>query len=348
MILDKHFKRFHANIGLKKGRRDRIRSALSNLAAFSESDDPISAIKVGLFSQGSFAIGTAVIPIKEGEEFDADAVVVLDLSSWPVERQQPPDVIRWFANRLRNNPSVGDKVREKNRCVRIDYAGDFHLDVVPACGNTSGPILVPTKEDVGWRPSDPRGYAAWIKDMDGRAGGKLCRATKMLKHWRNLKMGRDAAPKSIILTTLLGYRVYDGHALGYASDAQALVELMEALDRHLSAYAATPVVLNPSLLSEDLAESWADDPFRIFKEKFGRATQSAREAFDEDDKHTSIVMWQDLFGDAWFPTDLDGAAGMAEAASVGKVYVKPTGEVTTEIPDADIGVALPRHKSYGE
>ena len=32
---------------------------------------------------------------------------------------------------LKQNENYADKLRLKTRCVTVDYAGDFHLDVVP-------------------------------------------------------------------------------------------------------------------------------------------------------------------------------------------------------------------------
>ena len=348
MKLNEHFKQFHYQISLKKRRRERIASAMSNLEMFSDADVPISDVKVALFQQGSVAINTAVIPIKQGDEFDADAVIVLDISEWSRERQEPSNVIRWFANRLRNNHNFRGKVREKNRCVRINYAGDFHLDVVPAQSEKTGSILIPTKEEwTPWKRTNPMGYIEWVKSVDAKSGGKFCRIVKMLKHWRNLKMGRDTAPKSIILTTLVGRCFETGDVVGSTSDAETLVDVMEALNRNLKNCLSKPRVCNPSLESEDLAENWDGEHFRIFKEKFDWATRKARQAYDETEKEKSIKFWQELFGDSYFQKTLSGGAKMAEAVGVGGVSVKASGEITLDKPEGGRSVSVPKHRSYG-
>lgn len=348
MKLNKHFKQFHHQIGLKKNRLKRITSAMSNLETFSDSDGPISEVKIDLFPQGSVAINTAVIPIKQGDEFDADAVIVLDISKWPRERQDPLNVIRWFANRLRNNHNFRDKVREKNRCVRINYAGDFHLDVVPALRDNAGYVLIPTKEEgTPWKFTNPKGYIEWVKSINAKSGGKFCRIVKMLKHWRNLKMGRDTAPKSIILTTLVGLCFETGDVVGSTSDAETLVDVMEALNRNLKNCLSKPQICNPSLESEDLSENWDEAHFALFKKRFDWATRKARQAYDEVEQKKSIEFWQELFGDSYFQKTLSGGAKMAEAVGVGDVFVKSSGEITLGKPEGERSATVPKHRSYG-
>ena len=41
------------------------------------------------------------------------------------------DYIHAIYRALKQNQNYADKLRLKTRCVTIDYAGDFHLDVVP-------------------------------------------------------------------------------------------------------------------------------------------------------------------------------------------------------------------------
>jgi len=349
MKLIAHFKQFHSKIKLGKERLGRIESALSNLQGFTDRDGPISEAKIDLFQQGSLAIDTAVIPVKEGEEFDADAVVVLDVTKRPRDKQDPQSVIDWFADRLRENDSISDKIRRRPRCVRIEYVGDFHFDVVPSHGGKEGQLLVPIREDDiwQWKPSHPREYIAWVKSINSQSGGKFCRIMKMLKHWRNLKMGKETGPKSIVFTTLIGYRIGEGHALGCESDAEALVKAMEALNDHLRMYSSPPTVLNPSLRSEDLARNWDPDHFKVFKEKFASATQKAWQAFDEEDKEKSVRIWQDLFGERYFPTNLEGGAKMAEAVVAGNVYIKSSGEVIRGKPEDGSGIQIPGHRSFG-
>src|SRR5438552_11877277 len=159
--LDELFEIFDERIGLDKTRLSRVRSAYSSLEKFIRDDGPLSEVFVDLYPQGSVALNTAIKPQKDGQEFDADAVFVLDITKRPADKRSPQEVIAWVASRLRNRPQFEGTVRERARCVRIDYAGDFHLDVVPGyLAGLSGVIFVPDKA-MGWRRSNPKAYVAW-------------------------------------------------------------------------------------------------------------------------------------------------------------------------------------------
>ncbi len=348
MKLNQHFKQFHRNIKLKKKRLERISSALSNLETVIDGDDQLSDLKIDLFQQGSVAIDTAVIPTKNGAEFDADVVSVFDIIRRPRDKQDPQNVIDWFADRLRKNDGIKPQVKRRTRCVRLEYAGDFHIDIVPAHGGKTGAILVPIKTDNGWewKPSDPRGYINWVLYIDRDLyDHKFGRVVKMLKHWRNLKMGEASAPKSILLTAMLGYRIKCADASQRPSDAESLVEVMEALNTDLKGHNTKPRVNNPSMKSEDLAERWDDEGFMIFKDKFDWATQKARQALDENDRDRSIGLWQGIFGSRYFPTELDGGGKAAVAVGAGGVTVSSTGRIT--IGKLDEGILVPGHRSFG-
>src|SRR5262249_17656373 len=63
------------------------------------------------------------------------------------------------AGRLRDHGTYRDILELKNRCLRINYAGNFHLDIIPACPNGGESIKVPDRARSVWVPSNPLGYA---------------------------------------------------------------------------------------------------------------------------------------------------------------------------------------------
>ena len=55
----------------------------------------------------------------------------------------------------------------KDRCCRIDYAGEFHMDIIPACpevGVEPNRILIPDRRLEQMLPSCPKLYAAWFEE----------------------------------------------------------------------------------------------------------------------------------------------------------------------------------------
>lgn len=347
MKLNNHFNRFHCRISLNPDRKARIDSAYSNLESFASRDGEISKILYGLFKQGSYVIGTAVKPVKSDQEFDVDVVLALNLLARPEDQRDPEQVIEWLAERLRKESSYRGKVRKEKRCVRIKYAGEFHLDVVPAyCnGDTTHPVQVPEKKNGvwRWRLSHPKGYIEWCRRMQDASNGKFARVAKMVKWWRNVKFGKDSAPKSIVLTTLLGHHI----AKGCSSDAEALVVTMESMNTYVSSQYLVPIIANPSLGNENLARDWKQEQFELFKRRWGASTEKAREAYDEGDKGRSISLWREVFGDAFPKLTAEEAKRMEAIARAGTGYVTSKGRVVSEKP-GEVHVSVPPHRYYGD
>ena len=77
--------------------------------------------------QGSYALGTLIKPVDKNDEYDADIQIVMN----PNPNWQAKDYVNAIYSALKQNHNYADKLRLKTRCVTIDYAGDYHLDVVP-------------------------------------------------------------------------------------------------------------------------------------------------------------------------------------------------------------------------
>ena len=77
--------------------------------------------------QGSYALGTIIKPVRDGQEYDADILLYMTYDG----SKEPKDFINALYNCLRSSGTYREKVHRKTRCVTLDYAGDFHLDIVP-------------------------------------------------------------------------------------------------------------------------------------------------------------------------------------------------------------------------
>jgi len=235
---------------------------------------PLQGAHPTIYPQGSLRIGTTVKPLAR-QEYDLDLVCELQLD-WRL-LTNPVDLLNAVEERLRQHGQYRQMIERKNRCVRINYAGDFHLDILPACPDpSSGPgcVVVPDRRAQGWRPSNPQGYAEWFENraklfqtllterMAPLPGWQpenmkppLKIAVQLLKRWRDIAYARVAehAPSSIILTTLAGLH-YDG--------AQSVsVVLSVVLDRivgFIETSGPRLMLPNPTNQQEDLSECWND------------------------------------------------------------------------------------------
>jgi hypothetical protein len=233
-----------------------------------------------LYPQGSVALGTTVKPLR-GEEYDVDLVCQLAIDrrsvAWPVV------LLDLIERRMRENEGFRGRLERKKRCLRVNYAHDFHLDILPACpdlesGGTC--LVIPDREDKGWQATNPRGYAEWFRGRgalrlakEGRKLGfdsaaplprlqtaeekttlQVC--VQLVKRWRDILYATvpDLAPVSIVLTTLLG-----NHYIGEQSIIRNLVSSADAILGSLPA-SGRLVVTNPTQPKEDLSERWENGP----------------------------------------------------------------------------------------
>jgi hypothetical protein len=238
---------------------------------------PLSAISQEIFPQGSLRIGTTVRPWWQ-EEYDLD--LVLWLSLW--NEIDPLILLNLVEQRLRGHGTYAPMVERKNRCIRLNFANQFHLDILPArpdarFGGTHA--LVPDRAARCWKESNPKGYALWFEErgalmsqfriMEKRATvqplpipeeaadkNSLQLAVQLLKRWRDIHFNGapELAPISIVLTTLAG--TY------YSGEPHPLLALRSIVH---SINGAIPLVgrlkvCNPANPFEDLSERWDSEP----------------------------------------------------------------------------------------
>ena len=169
-------------------------------------------------------------------------------------------------------------VERKNRCIRVKYANEFHMDILPACpdpASGSNCLMVPDCEAQAWRPSNPKGYATWFEaqteisqtfavrkaeplpaqeSVEEKA--PLKRAVQLLKRWRDISYAQnpDLAPVSIVLTTLAAQ-----HYGRQGSVNETLMGILNGIVASLPPRGKRLVVLNPMNLKEDLSERWDEN-----------------------------------------------------------------------------------------
>jgi hypothetical protein len=195
-------------------------------------DDPLLAEAL-IYAQGSIAHGTANKPIGSNEH-DVDLICHVPGYSPAL----PPATLKKIVgDRLASNDRYRPMLEEMPRCWRINYAGEFHLDITPSIinpGCPNGGELVPDRKLKDWKPSNPKGFrdlfarrASLVPAMKALAleGGRIAmdkadvepfpakwarkgvlrRTVQLLKRHRDiafLKQDMALLPLSIIITTL--------------------------------------------------------------------------------------------------------------------------------------------------
>ena len=226
-------------------------------------------------------LGTTNKP-RNGEEFDVDLVCLL-LGLDP-KQASPLAVYEAVLRRLRESDRYRPKLVPKERCIRIDYAGQFHLDVIPACpspryGAPWGDlaVVIPDRDRCLWVPTNPRGYALWFRtravpaeahrfaasveplppNLGLAAKTVLHRVVQLFKRRRDVHFnGNEFAPRSILLTTIDGM-LHEGKR----SLSNALTQILDKLVAWGGRFNGSepPVVANPTDPNENLARHWRED-----------------------------------------------------------------------------------------
>lgn len=127
-----------------------------------------------IFVQGSFAFGTAVRPVNEGDEYDLDFTCKLrqGVSRGTHTQEQLKNLVGQELQAYREARRITKPLLPKNRCWRLGYKDElaFHMDVVPGIrADTARRIeLRAGMEQAGVEPSlaqEAARRALWITDV---------------------------------------------------------------------------------------------------------------------------------------------------------------------------------------
>lgn len=287
--LKKEFKTFHDRIALTSAKKSTLRKARNALREkvrkyFRET----LKLAIPKFQgQGSYAMVTTVNPLNG--EFDIDDGVYLqhldtgNKKEWPT----PETVHRWLVQATDGHTS--EKPMDKRTCVRVRYAGQYHVDL-PAYGELSSDYLLVEKGDKGWHKSDPLALTNWFRDRVKYQGEQLRRMVRFLKAWADFQSGRlGVMPSGLILTVLVSNQ--------YSSDESDDIALANTVNNISNAIKFSFSVYNPVDISEELTARLTEAQKKRFQKAISDAADAAAEAIRIDDRHEASKIWRKQFGD---------------------------------------------------
>jgi Second Messenger Oligonucleotide or Dinucleotide Synthetase domain len=243
-------------------------------------DSELAPFAPEIYPQGSMLLGTTVRPW-HGIEYDLDLVCQLHRCT-----DQPPlRIYSWVYERMASHETYLQMLEKLKRCLRLNYASEFHLDILSACPNGgNSAIIVPDRKLRCWIHSNPKGFAEWffkqcqLRDrLAERMFAKaieplpspvpsdykytLQRAVQLMKRHRDsfFDGGRDIA-RSVIITTLAG-QFYGGQR----SLSLALDMILDRIHYSMEMAAEVPRIENPIHSAENFADTWDEAKFEQFK-----------------------------------------------------------------------------------
>ena len=291
---EQYFNDFLADhVNLNQNRLDTLESRVETITSLLK--DKLDGYRK-YSAQGSYAHQTIIKPVQDNDEFDADIVIFIRDSDFDPDNFVT-NYVDSIYNVFRDNDTYKDKVTRKTRCVTINYAGDFHLDVVP-CVEYDDTYYICNRHDKKYEKTDGDGYKSWLVEKNRIVGGNSFRkSTRLLKFLRDHK--DNFSVKSILLTTMLGNEVDDNDLddSDFSDLPTTLKTLSDRLNDFLRDHWTIPIIENPVMPEEDFNRHWDDKKYANFRDKFDLYTKRIDEAFEEKNHNESVKKWRKLFGD---------------------------------------------------
>lgn len=215
-----------------------------------------SGYAIRTWLQGSYKFRTQIRPWRGGAEFDIDLGIYFEWNGGPEDGNHTPEELKGFVQNAlvdyqaeEDNEATG-VVDPKERCCRISFAPDFHIDVPCYHLDSGRDARTLATETKGWEVSDPKQIYVWFKNcQDDEPRKKLRRLIRYLKMWAALRIAETERPSSILLTVLAA-EVFDSLDLDTVVDDDDILEQAATLiaDR----LDDDPTVPNPVNYHEDV------------------------------------------------------------------------------------------------
>jgi hypothetical protein len=296
--LIEYFRAFLEDIvNLNQSRLDDLDERVPRITAALEADKNIGSDILDSIPQGSWAHRTIIRP-KPAHEFDADFLIQI------AERREWKDDPRKYANAiwdaLCDSSIYKDKVARKDRCVRVTYANDCHVDVVPYVVLDDREVII-NRVTNEFEDTNPVAFTEWLQGKDDVTESDLRRVIRLLKYLRDHR--GSFTIKSVLLTALVGGVVEDWKATldaDYYKDVPTtLLHVVEDLDTWLQARPTKPSITDPGCPSTTFDHRWTQTQYQAFRTRIHELAPQIRTAYDTAGVNDSLQAWQDVFGDSF-------------------------------------------------
>jgi hypothetical protein len=283
------FKTFHDVIALASGKKVLLRTARNALRdRIRRHFRDVLKLNIPKFhGQGSYAMGTIVNPLNG--EFDIDDGVYLqhldtgDKSNWPA----PETIHLWLVQATDGH--TDQKPIDKRTCVRVCYAGQYHVDL-PAYGELNGDYLLAEKGEKEWHRSDPLALTNWFNGRVKVHGEQLRRIVRYLKAWADFQSSRRGKMSNGLILTVMAANHFYATTRDDICFANILRDIADAVTVVFRVY-------NPVDATEELTLRLTDQQKNIFQEIVADAADAAAEAIKIEDRHEASNIWRKQFGD---------------------------------------------------
>lgn len=340
------------------------------IAAIIESDPVFKGIKLNMYAHGSFRLKTTVKPLS-GDEYDLDFVVEISADTG---NQMTPTELYNHIYRILSTDGIHNKmVEKKSRCIRVNYANDFHMDIMPGkqIDVTSREIIVPDKELKRWyHHSNPIRYAEWFEEQARthivseiqqmrriQCSAEpieeheivtrlepLRRAVQLIKRYRDVYCDEHntAAVRSIIICTLMGHI-----SSSYSDTLQIILDFCAYVSQRVAESGQIPFVVRNPVVDEVLSEKWDEDikNYKDFVAMIGSLKNDVIQLKGMRLNSDINALMKKMFGETVTNDAIkEYASRMSEQRKNGNLAVDSAGRLNAK----NTGVPVRKNTFYGE
>lgn len=319
-----------------------------------QDDEVFKEIELRMYPHGSFRLKTTVKPLSNNE-YDLDFVVEV-----PKDVDMTPRELYDHIYRILTNDGVHDQMTEKkSRCIRVNYANDFHMDIMPGkvIDNSTNEIIVPDRKlKIWYHHSNPIRYAEWFENQATKAIRyelrkqrfavssaepitdqeialhlePLRRAVQLIKRYRDIySQNNNTEPvRSIIICTLMG-----NISSAYSSEIDIITDFCTYVNKKIAISKGKPFEIRNPVVEEILTEKWNENT--KFYDDFVKMMQALTDhikRLKSASFNTEIsTLIKEMFGEEITNEVIKSQAGRINSArSAGTLGVTATGLLNTD------------------
>ena len=318
--------RIAQELELDRTRIERMEKAYNKVLEVLQKDEVFfKEYELELYAQGSVRISTTVKPINR-EDFDLDTVLhIYDL----YEKFDPTKIYNALVRVLEADAYYESILEKKDRCVRLNFKGDFHIDILPGCMveyEDKNRIAIPEKKLKSWSSGNPRGFGEWflakadsyesfilesfsndlvkaqveaepLPETDLYTKTPLQRSVQLVKRYRDIYFeDRDNRVSSIVITTLMG-NFYNKEGSIYDTIDNVLSKIKNSYNKSLEDGKRFKIT-NPVDANEDFTDSWTEAhfvSFYSFVEDLYKKWEYLKNSFEKSGENYVLLFGEGLY-----------------------------------------------------
>ena len=298
--LNETFIEFNGVIALSTPKKDELRKSRNairkDIETYFEKNRDKHTVKFK--GQGSFSMNTTILP--DSGEYDVDDGVYI----FGKEEDKPlvATAHSWIVKAVENR--TGQNTIDKNTCVRVQYAKNYHVDLPIYYKTTDSnneyfydsvdvPELAHKSKD--WIESDPYAFKLWF-DEKAKDKNQLKRIVRYLKAWTDNKRHLNL-PNGMIFTILAvnNYVAKDRDDEAFLETLKAIQKSIDDTRHNWASYECKRPTIDKT--ENLLAKYSSETRKKSFLDALDSLITSGKQAIEAKSKKDACSKWQKHLGD---------------------------------------------------